>query len=179
MTLVAHVYARTRLFLGRATVDTVGADCAYVRVRSVPTRVRVSVPEADTHGGETDVLSHINMHGRAGPIPTRSIGIINCMLQYGGRLQLVAGIRSSENADNPLMCRRASARRFRSAIRTVRHHDCENDIVYPARRTIITLERRGLEKSEKRKLILLSLSIFLSRIARYAVFIVASATVYY
>lgn len=83
------------------------------------------------------------MHGRAGPISTRSIGIINCTLQYGGR-QFGRGARSSENADNPLTFHRASARRFRS---TVRHYDHENDIVCPAPRTMITLERitGGLE----------------------------------
>lgn len=44
----------------------------------------VYASEADTRKGKTDVLSHINMHGRAGPIPTRSIGIINCTLAEWG-----------------------------------------------------------------------------------------------
>lgn len=96
--------------------------------------------EADTRRGETDVLSHINMHGRTGPIPTRSIGIINCTLQGVGQ-QLghgTNGARLSENADNSLMFRRANVRRFQSY---VRQSPMETILFISFPRTIITLQR--------------------------------------
>lgn len=67
-----HVYTLTSVFVSRRSVGQApSADCAYMSLCTLA---------ADTGRGETDVLSHINMHGHAGPIPTRSIGIINCTL---------------------------------------------------------------------------------------------------